>query len=112
MAILGSNPGRVAVTESTQMQLLTGAGVPASLKPQIISSTPDCWCNVGTQATSLRETGAVTSGPSVQVVNKGKAAKLKGVASQVMRKQTWDDLVQAGVPPPEINRIAASETLH
>lgn len=46
------------------------------------------------------------------MVNKGKEAKLKGVASQVMRKQTWDDLVQAGVPPPEINRITASEMLH
>lgn len=49
----------------------------------------------------------------MQVVNKGKEAKLKGVASQVMRKQTWDDLVQAGVPPSEIiNRITTSEMLH
>lgn len=33
VAIMGSNPGRAAVTKSTKRQLLRGAGVPASLKP-------------------------------------------------------------------------------
>ncbi|PKU31808.1 hypothetical protein llap_17887 [Limosa lapponica baueri] len=90
------SPDRVAVTRSIKMQLLRE--VPASLNPLIIPEVTNATGNVGALANILKEIGAVTSGPSVQVVNKGKLAKPKGVTSCVTRKQMWNDLVQAGVP--------------
>uniref|UniRef100_A0A663EYR4 Uncharacterized protein n=1 Tax=Aquila chrysaetos chrysaetos TaxID=223781 RepID=A0A663EYR4_AQUCH len=89
--VTGSNPDRVAVT-SIKMQFLRG--VPASLKPSIIPAATNAMGNIGTLADTLREIGAVISGPSIRVVNKGRPAKPKGVTTQVTRKQMRNNLVQ------------------
>jgi len=68
--------------------------------------------DVDTLADTFRETGAAISGPSVQVMNKGKLAKPKGVTARVTRKQVRNDLVQAGTPRSEIEGITTSEMFH
>lgn len=105
--VAGSNPDSIAVTRSIKMQFLRGA--PASLKPLIIPAVTNATGNIGALADTLRDIGDVISGPSVQAVNKGKAAKAKGVTSGVTRKQMWNDLVRAGVPRSEIDGITTSE---
>lgn len=67
------------------MQLLKRA--PASLKPLVIPAVTNATRNVGALANTLREIGAVTLGPSVQMVDKEKLAKPKGVTPWVTRKQ-------------------------
>ena len=108
--ITGFNSDRVSLTRSIKMQLLRGA--PGSVKPLIIPAVPNATGNVGALANTLREIGTVTSGPSVRVVNKGKLAKPKGVTSQVMRKQMWNDLVRPGIPRSEKHGIITSEMFH
>uniref|UniRef100_A0A8B9Z4H2 Uncharacterized protein n=1 Tax=Buteo japonicus TaxID=224669 RepID=A0A8B9Z4H2_9AVES len=108
--VKGSNPDRVAVTRSIKMQFLRGA--PAPLKPLIMPAVTNAMGKVGALADTLREIGAVISGPSVWVENKGQLAKQKGVTSQVTRKQMWNDLVQASIPRSEIDRITTSEMFH
>uniref|UniRef100_A0A8C8B5N5 Uncharacterized protein n=1 Tax=Otus sunia TaxID=257818 RepID=A0A8C8B5N5_9STRI len=105
--VTGSNPDRVAAMRSIKMQFLRGA--PASLKPLVIPAVTNDKGNVGALADTLRETGAVISRPSVQVVNKGKPEKTKGVTARVTRKQMWNDLVQASIPQSEIDGITTSE---
>lgn len=48
----------------------------------------------------------------MQVVDKGKPAKPKGVTSWVTRKQMWNDPRQADFPQSEINGITTSEMFH
>lgn len=66
--------------------------------------------NAGTLANALRGTGAVTSGPSVWVVDNGNPATLSRVTAQVMRTLVWNDLVQAGIPRSEISGIIPSQS--
>lgn len=104
----GSSPVTAAVRTSIKRQLLRGA--PASLKPVIIPAVVNATGSVGDLANTLWEIWALISGPSVQVVDKGKPAKQKrGDTPQVTRRQMWNDLLQAGVPRSEINGITTSE---
>lgn len=108
--ITGFNPDRVAVTRSIKIQFFRGA--PASLKPLITPALTNTIGNLGALASILREIGAVTWRSFVQVVNKGKSTNPKGVTSWVLRKQAWNDCVQASIPLSETNVIAISELFH
>lgn len=77
--ITGSNPDRLAVMRIIKTQLLRG--VPPSLKPLNITTVKSATGNGGALPNTLREIGAIILGPSVQVKDKGKAPKLKGVTS-------------------------------
>lgn len=59
------------------MRLLKRAS--ASLKPLVIPAVTNAARSVGALANTLREIWAVTLGPSVQMVDKEKPTKLKGV---------------------------------